>query len=198
MSRNELKILIDVVLLTAAVVAFTSGFLLLFGFHVGNGVFRASAMGLSRLAWLNLHRLSALALTAALGLHLALNWKAFAARLRRGFSRKSGSKNGSELILYLTFGAAAITGLVVWLIVGGSAPLTGPVRFGPLPHTRHRFVDIHYIVGLVALVLTVHHVGHRWRRMVRGIRSVLLKSPEVALSDVTRSKNREVRDEPRP
>jgi hypothetical protein len=140
---------------------------LFLAFHVGEGVFRTTALGLSRLTWLNFHRLPALIAAAGIGLHVALNWKAFVARLWHGFYRERTKRAASELMLYVAFGTVAMTGIVVWLFVKGSAPLAGPAPLGHLPHLRHQFVDVHNIAGLVTLALTAHHVGHRWHRMVR-------------------------------
>ena len=204
MPRNQFKLLVDVVVLVAAFLTFVSGMFLFFDFHVGKGAFRTSAVGLTRLTWLNIHRLSALIVVAGIGFHVALNWKGFVARLRRSFSRERKSRVAweaaelcsartiagrfgnpprvsqsmvSELILYLTFGTVAMTGIVVWLFAKGSAPLAGPVSLGQLHPIRHQLVDIHNIAGLVALALTAHHVGHRWRAMVRGLRSWARQSP---------------------
>jgi hypothetical protein len=108
---------------------------------------------------------------SAIVLHLALNWRAFVARLRSGFSRKSKSRAIPELVLYVTFWTVALTGIVAGFFVDGSAPLAGPVPLGWLHHTRHHVIEVHHIIGLVALSLAAHHVGHRWHRMVRGLGS---------------------------
>jgi hypothetical protein len=171
MPRNQFKLLVDVVVLVAALLTFVSGMFLFFDFHVGKGAFRTFALGLSRLTWLNIHRMPALIVVAGIGLHVALNWKGFVARLQHGLSRKRKKRAISELILYVTFGTVAMTGIVVWLLVKGSAPLAGPIALGQLHPIRHQLVDIHNIAGLLALALTVHHVGHRWGQMVRGLRS---------------------------
>lgn len=177
MTRNQFKLLVDVVVLVAALLTFVSGMFLFFDFHVGKGAFRTSAFGLSRLTWLNIHRLSALIVVAEIGFHVALNWKGFVARLSSSFSRNRKSRGISELILYVTFATVALTGIVVWLFVLGSAPLAGPVPLGQPHPIRHQLVDIHNIAGLLALALTVHHVGHRWGQMVRGLRSWARQSP---------------------
>jgi len=171
MRRKHFKSLLDVVLLLAAFLTFASGLVLFLGFHAGQGAFRTSALGLTRLAWLNLHRLPGLIVVATVGLHLTLNWAAFVARLRNGFARKSKSRAIPELVLYVTFWTVALTGIVAWFFVHGSAPLAGPVPPGWLNHTRHQVVEVHHIVALLALPLAVHHVGHRWHRMVQGLGS---------------------------
>ncbi len=171
MHRNHFRLLVDVVLLATAFLTFASGLVLFLRFHMGGGAFRTSALGLTRLAWLNLHRLPALLLVAVLGLHLILNGRAFRSRLRNGFARKSQARAVPELVLYGTFWTAALTGIVAWFFVSGSAPIEGPVPFGWLYPARHHVVEVHHIVALVALVLAVHHVGHRWHRMARGLES---------------------------
>ena len=92
MHRNHFKPLLDVVVLVAAFLTFASGLVLFLNLHRDEGAFRMSPLGLTRLAWLNLHRLPALIVVSGIGLHIALNWKAFIARLRHGFSRKSKSR----------------------------------------------------------------------------------------------------------
>ena len=167
-TRKRFKLLVDLCLLVAGFLTLASSLVLFFCFHMGDGPTRASAAGVARITWLNLHRLSALPLVAAVVAHIALHWRVFVGRLRRSFSRLR-RRGGPELLLYLTFWTVAVIGLVVWLFVDGSTPIGGPVRLARLTGIRHRLVDVHNIVGLVALVLTVHHVGHRWRGMVRRL-----------------------------
>jgi hypothetical protein len=169
MHRNNLRSLTDVVLFLTALLTFGSGLVLFFEFHVGSGTFRLAALGLTRLTWLNLHRLVAMGLLAALGLHLALNGRALLAQLERVISRRRGSPAVSEILLYTTFSVVVVTGLVAWFAIDGSPPLAGPIALGPQPSARHHVIDVHNVVGLVTLLLTVHHIGHRWRRMIRGL-----------------------------
>jgi hypothetical protein len=171
MRRNDVKPFVAVVLIVASFLTLGSGLVMLLGLHMGEGAFRPAALGLSRLTWLNVHRLPALIVVAGLGLHIALNWKAFAARLRRAVFRQRGSREFVEPILYVAFWTAAITGLVGWLLLDGSAPLGGPVALARLPHAKHHVVDVHHLTGLLALALAAHHVGHRWHRMLHGVRS---------------------------
>jgi hypothetical protein len=171
MRRHHFRLLVDIVLLVAAFLTFASGLVLFLGFHAGEGAFRTSALGLMRLSWLNLHRLPAMIVVFAMGLHLTLNGRGFVARLRNGFARKSKSRALPELVLYVTFWTVALTGIIAWFFVAGSAPLAGPVPLGWLHPTRHHVVEVHHTVALVALPLAVHHVGHRWHSMVRGLGS---------------------------
>jgi Domain of unknown function (DUF4405) len=123
--------ILDVVLLVAAFLTFASGLVLFLVLHRDEEAFRTAALGLSRLAWLNLHRLPALIVVTAIGLHLALNWRAFVARLRQGFSRKSKSRAVPELVLYVTFWTVATTGIVAWFFVEGRTWLAHGSRTHP-------------------------------------------------------------------
>ena len=167
MRRSDLQRLVDLALLAAGSLAFASGLVLLACFHMDDGPYQRSALGLPRLAWLNLHRLPALLLAAAAAVHVALHWRAMLGWLRRALARGRGA--GRELLLYATFWTVALTGLAAWTVVGGSAPLAGPIPLARLPHLRHALVDVHDLTGLVALALVVRHAGHRWRLLARGL-----------------------------
>ncbi len=175
-TKERILLLIDVTLLAAASLTSGSGLILFFGFHVGEGAFRASAASVERLTWLNYHRLPALIVASALILHVALLWRPFVAQLRHGLRRKRGWRISSEIVFYVTFWTAVTTGTGVWALVSGSAPLMGPVPLGPLPHIRHHAIDVHNIAGFFALLLAANHVGHRWRRMAQGLRRAWLAS----------------------
>lgn len=169
-TKEKILLLVDVTLVAAALLTFGSGLVLFFSFHVGEGAFRASAVGVPRLTWLNFHRLPALIVVSTLVLHVVLRWRLFVAQLRNVFRRKSGFRISAEVVLYVVFWTVVITGMGIWALVSGSAPLKGPVPLGRLPHIRHHVVDIHNIAGIFALLLAARHVHHRWRRMVQGLR----------------------------
>jgi hypothetical protein len=168
MTRNALKPQVSLLLLVASTVTFATGLVLLTTFHMGLGTFRADALGLSRLAWLNVHRLSAVVTMAAQAVHLALNGRALVGRVRSAFGPRQAHGTTAELLLYAAFATMAVTGFAAWL-AEGSAPLQGPIPLGFTPHPRHLLVDLHHASGLLALALTVHHLGHRWRQLVRGL-----------------------------
>lgn len=166
-SRSDARILVDLVLLPAAVLTFATGLVLLLRFHAGMGPYRELALGVGRLAWLNLHRLSALVTALGVVAHVALNGRAFVGWLRRALAPGRGA--GLELLLYAATATVLVTGLVAWFVLDGSAPLGGPIPPGRLPPLRHRWVDVHDLSGLAALALAVRHVLHRWRALARGV-----------------------------
>jgi len=167
MRDHRLKLLVDFVLLGSAATTFASGAVLLVCFHVGPAAFETSALGLGRLTWLNLHRLPAIALAGALAIHLFIDRRAFLARLRAMRPGGRGRRVASEIALYATFLASVALGFVAWLGMEGSAPLFGPVPLGHLAGARHDAIDLHFLAGIPAALLVIHHVWHRWRWMER-------------------------------
>jgi hypothetical protein len=169
MQRRELNLLLDWILLVTALVTFSTGLVLLLCFHVGDRAFAISALGQSKLFWLNLHRFLAVIVTIGTVTHVGLHWRAFRSILTNVFTRRRRPIN-SELIMYIVFFTAMLTGLVAWLVLEGSSPILGPAVIGFASSTRHPWIDTHHISSLISLGLIVHHVGHRWRFMVRRAR----------------------------
>lgn len=166
MSRRELNFYLDWLLVIASVVTMSTGLILLFFLHVGSGVHAASALGVGKLAWLNVHRLSAVVVLAGSAAHVVLHWRAFSRRLARVFRKNKKTKkrrNAIELLMYATFLVTGIASLVAWWLLEGSSPLLGPAIIGPLTEPRHAWIDAHNFSSLALLALLAHHVGHRWR-----------------------------------
>jgi hypothetical protein len=168
MRRRDLNLLVDWCLAPAALIMFATGFVLFFRFHVGHGAFAASAFGVDKLVWLNVHRVTAIAVIAGVMTHVVLHRRAFAFHVIEFVSGRSWRKVDIEPIMYAICLVAALTGLVAWFVVSGSSPLLGPAAVGPLNRLRHAWVDAHNISALTALVLVAHHFGHRWHFMTRG------------------------------
>lgn len=171
-SRHQ-RLLVELVLLGTSLLTLATGLVLLLGFHVGQGAWATSALGLSRLAWLDLHRFGALAAGVALVWHLVQRKKGLLARLRAAVHRRRWRRSATESVLYLVTTVVVATGLAAWFVVEGSAPVLGPVTPGPLEGGRHTLVDVHDITGILAAILTIHHTAHRWGRMVRVLRQWL-------------------------
>ncbi len=172
MQRQELNLLLDWILFVASFLTFSTGLVLLVSFHIGDGAFVISALGQSKLFWLNLHRFSAAVVATGTVTHVGLHWRAFRSRFPNIVTKWTRRPINSELIMYTAFLIAALTGLVAWLVLEGSSPLFGPAVIGRASNTRHPWIDTHHISSLASLLLIVHHVGHRWRFMVRRPRSV--------------------------
>jgi hypothetical protein len=163
--RARLNIGIDRAALAAAAAVFATGLVLLLGFHVGPASVRAEGLGLSRLAWVDAHRLSAVATLLTVGAHLALHRRVIAARLSRALGRIAGAASRADRVLYASFVVATITGFAAWLVLPGSPPFFGPVRWTTLPPLRHLSIDLHNVSAIALLVASVIHV----RRHVRAI-----------------------------
>ncbi len=167
MQRRALKLLVNWTVLFAALITFSSGLVLLLKFHMGHGAFAASAFGVDKLVWLNVHRLAAIPLVAGILTHTLLNWRAFRGRLGKRVSRSTGKRSDRELHMYACFFIAALTGLVAWLAVEGSSPLLGPALTARASGVRHPWIDVHNLTAVMSLVLVAQHVRCRWRAMGR-------------------------------
>jgi hypothetical protein len=154
-----------IVLLLGGGVAFSSGLVLLFAFHVGHGCLRHEALGLSRLAWQNLHRLGAVVALGAVWVHAIANWGGIRRRSLRILRGKPMRSDLHEVAVYTGNTVVLLTGFVAWLVVGGSLPILGPALLEPVASTRHPWIDVHHLVGMLALVLTTNHVRRRWHAL---------------------------------
>jgi hypothetical protein len=186
MKRDTPRLLVDAPLLTAGLFTFASGLILLFYFHVGGGAFRASAIGLDRLTWLNLHRWSALVTSLGICLHLLLNRKPFVLKLK-GFTRRLTFGRAAAFLGFCTvFATVIVTGFIVWLAMDGSTPLTGPVTVMLQHDARHHVVDVHNITGIVALVAAAHHTLYRRHWLVRNVQQLIGTGPSTGRGHHTR------------
>jgi hypothetical protein len=160
------RLVVDVILLTMVPIAWLSGLVLFFDFHVHLGCFRSHALGLSRLTWQNLHRLSALAVVAGIAAHAWLNARVLGRRVVRIAHAHPARHDTHELFLYLATATVLVTGITAWFIVSGSPPLWGPVVLGPNTGPRHPWIDVHNLTALVSIVLSINHIRRRWRALV--------------------------------
>lgn len=160
--RTVLNYCVDVVTLLAGVVVFSTALVLFTQFHVGHGTLADSAFGVSRLVWLNTHRLAAVVVLAGVVVHVCLHWPSIVTRVIRTFKRLPGKARPSDLILYFGFALDLLTGFIAWLLLPGSTPLFGPVHLGHLEPARHLCIDLHNFTGLTLLPATIMHI---WRHM---------------------------------
>jgi hypothetical protein len=167
MRRRELNLLVEWSLAPAALTVFAIGLVLFFRFHVGHGAFAASAFGVDKLLWLNVHRLAAIAVIVLVTVHVALHERALVFHVTKFVSRRSRPKFDLEPVMYAACLVAALAALIAWFVVSGSSPLFGPATITHLNGLRHAWVDAHNISALVALVLVARHVGHRLHLMTR-------------------------------
>jgi hypothetical protein len=168
---------IDGVALVGVFLTVASGLVLLVAFHVGGHSYQPAALGWSRLAWQNLHRLSSVPVLASVTAHVAIHFRSIGARILRTLRGARVGQDRREILFYVTFSTVVLTGFVVWIVVGGSPPLLGPARLGPVTHQRHAWVDLHFLAGLVSLHPTFHHVRRRWNALRVLVRRALSRSP---------------------
>jgi hypothetical protein len=182
-TRRGLNYWIDWSALVAGAVVFATGIVLLTQFHMGHGTLNPAAMGVGRLAWLNIHRLTALFLLAGVLGHTVLHWRTICIRVSRVWSKLPGRASRADLILYFGFAIELVAGFTSWLFLPGSAPLAGPVPLGPLEHSRHICIDLHNFAGLLLLPAAIIHVRRHWRFLfptARFGRTLPIGTPSVA------------------
>lgn len=155
--------------LGAATLTFGTGLLLLTHFHVGAGGLRESALGQGRLVWVNLHRISALALLVVVAVHTQLHWRPIASQIGRVLGRRAGKVSRADLVLYIGFAVVSVAGLTAWFVVPGSPPLSGPATLGRSAPEREIWIDLHHMSGLMVLPAVVIHVRRRFRSVLRTI-----------------------------
>lgn len=156
--RAKLNYWTDVGAFVFGLVVFVTGLVLLIEFHVGESVLRASAFGVSRLVWVNIHRLTAVLVLGAVVIHAALHWRAIVVRVNRACRNLPGRAGPADLTLYFGFLIEMLAGFVAWLALPGSPPLFGPVDPNHLQPVRHICIDVHNVTGLILLPAAVIHV----------------------------------------
>ncbi len=152
----------DLTAFIGGLLVFATGVVLLLRFHVGpEGATRSAALGMSRLAWVDVHRVAAVLTVAALAAHVYLHWPIISRNMLR-ILRHAGRVRARDRILYLGFTVVAAAGFVAWLVLPGSPPflVLGSSSWNvlPPPTERHAVIDVHNLVGMAVLVTVVMHV----------------------------------------
>lgn len=107
--RARINYWVDVAAVMGALWVFPTGLILLALFHIGpEGQQRLFGLGLSREAWIDLHRLAAIATTAVVAVHVQLHWRVVAARVQRTYRRLPGKARYADLALYFSFAAVTL------------------------------------------------------------------------------------------
>ena len=168
--RASLNYWADVVAFLFGAIVLASGLLLLIRFHVGEGIMRSSAFGVSRLAWVNLHRLSAIPALAAVAVHTFQHWRPITTRVGRACGNLPGKAGPADLTLYFGFAISLLAGFAAWSILPGSPPLLEAIRPHHLQPVRHICIDIHNLSGLALLPAVIIHLRRHlgWLLRVHG------------------------------
>jgi hypothetical protein len=154
MWRKRIGYLSGLTAFASAAVVFPTGLALLLWFHIGpHGAERAFGLGLSRIAWVSLHQFSAVAMTAAMIVHIQLHWEIILMRVQRAFHLLPGKAPLSDLTLYFAFAVSTTAAFAAWLAVPESL--------------HHPAIDIHYLSALALLTPAVTHVRRHYRRLIR-------------------------------
>ncbi len=167
MPSARLNYWVDILALSAGVVVFATGSLLLTRFHMGDGAFRGAEFGVSRLVWVNIHRFGALVLLGAVAIHVQFHWRTIVVWTTRAWRRLPGAAKHSDLALYGGFLAVAATALIAWFLAPGSPAAFGPILLERLPPHRHIWIDLHNLSGMILLPAAIIHVRKHVRWIAR-------------------------------
>lgn len=169
LNRQKVNYWANIAALATSTVVFATGLILLTQFHIGERALNNFALGASRMTWVNAHRLTALALSGAAGLHAYLHWHALVVRVCRVCKRFAGGASSADLILYFGFAVEMITGFAAWFVLPGSPALVGPIRLTHLEPARHLCIDLHHLTGLILLPAVVIHVSRHFNWLLRAL-----------------------------
>ncbi len=169
LNRGRVNYWANIIALATSIVVFGTGLILLTQFHMGEGALNNFALGASRMTWVNVHRLIALALSCAVGLHAYLHWHALVVRVSRVCRHLAGGASPADLILYFGFAVEIITGSAAWIVLPGSPALVGPVMLTHLVPARHLCIDLHHLTGLILLPAAVIHVSRHFDWLLRAV-----------------------------
>lgn len=164
-ARSRMNYWVDMVAFSTGILAFVTGLLLLTRFHVADGALRGSELGLSRLAWVNIHRFGAATLLVAIAMHVQVHWRTVVVRTKRAWRKLPGAAKPSDLVLYAGFLPMSATALTAWFLAPGSPPVFGPVTLNHLAPERHVWIDLHNFSGLILLPAVILHVRRHVRWM---------------------------------
>lgn len=151
--------------LATAAAVFGTGLLLFFQFHVGHGIEHQTFAGGSKILWVNLHRVAALAFVCGYACHIALHWTyitGIAGRWGSGLSQKMRKTIREQIALASVSILALTAGFYAW------TALSGGMFHGT--EQRHHWIDVHNIAGLALLIGLAIHIKRRWRRMFRPLK----------------------------
>lgn len=169
LTRGRVNYWVNLVALATSVAVFATGLILLTKFHMGEGALNNFALGASRMTWVNVHRLTAVVLFCAVGVHAYLHWHALVVRVSRVRRQVAGGASRADLILYFGFTVEIITAFAAWFVVPGSPPLMGPATLTHLQPARHLCIDLHLLTGLILLPAAVIHVRRHFDWLLRAI-----------------------------
>jgi hypothetical protein len=158
-NRSTANRLINMMSLPVSVLVFGTGLILLFSFHVGDGMHRMELFGLKKALWLNIHVASSLAFFVGSVIHIQMHWKyvmTVVARWRVNLPRKTKSTTWEQVLMLIAATVVLGAGFYGWI---GFPNATLENR------EYHRWIDIHNRVGILLLVGMGVHIKRRWRRI---------------------------------
>ncbi len=139
---------VDIATILPFLMMLATGVLIQAAYHFGHHPAEYQVMGIARSGWVNVHRLSSVAAIACVAFHLYLHREYIGNVLLKKLLKRGAGRIRENFWLLVIFMVTSLTGVVSWLL---------------LPAQANRIlVEIHDKLGLVLIVLSLHHVAHRW------------------------------------
>ncbi|MBE7471915.1 MAG: DUF4405 domain-containing protein [Anaerolineales bacterium] len=176
-SKTRLNFWVDMTLLTLFIAALLVGLGLWLIFPAGRSGSAVSLLGLTRHSVKEFHAWIGVTILAGAVIHVALHWRwvtCLAGRFFSGTSAQARLNFGLDSLLLVAFSLTSLSGLVIWLVLGGGGyrggrnPAYHAALFG---FTRPDWVDFHGWASLAILLMVSIHVALHWRWIVCALRN---------------------------
>jgi hypothetical protein len=150
---------LNILNLHMSIFVFTTGLILFFQFHIGDGAHQKEWLGFGKEFWLNIHQASAIGFLVGFAAHIQMHWKFIkrvANRWRMNLPQKTKSTAREQILLLIAALVVVWVGFYAWIAMPGA---TLEVE------TFHHWIDVHTRVGLFFLIGMGIHIKRRWRRI---------------------------------
>jgi hypothetical protein len=168
-SKYKWNAWLDAAIFMAFVVTTITGVLLWLALPTGSGSNYYIYWGLSKSTWVAIHDWAGVAMLVGLLAHILLHWdwvQCIASRFFHRLPRQARTNFGLDAIVGVLFLAVSISGLISWLVLGGSGyhggrnPMYNAIVLGL---GRDGWNDLHLWTGVAMIALTVLHLALHWK-----------------------------------
>lgn len=167
--KNKFNFWLDITVLTGFVGSALTGILLWLILPHERGSDSTAFWGITRSSWVDIHDWVSLGVLVVLVVHIVIHWTWISAVARRYFTklaRQARINFSLNSLFFVTFVAANLSGLAIWLILpsggyqGGRNPSYGAMWFGL---DRHGWEDIHLWGSVAMIAIAVFHIVLHWK-----------------------------------
>jgi len=161
MKNSNKRLLINSGALLTGITTVFSGFLIQFGYHVGeHGTIATNKMilNIDYEGWTDIHKISILLLSVFMIFHIIQHWTWYKTIIKKNLI----TKNKQVFILTTLFILVAITGYIPWII-----DLSGNDQT-----TRKIFLEIHDKLTIILFIFLILHLTKRLKWFISTLRRI--------------------------